>query len=913
MTDEERKQIVSDVLAALKQNSTTIDQMLEKENCADDDFFETNKGNKISFKTLSKGFNEEQGAVGDAVRYQLKRSDGKKLYPQTSSACVTMSDGDDSLDTRVKNITTEYNVSLFHPKQGIDGGNKYTLSSAIALVPEKYRSIGIKCSFLNESGECETWEYKVLGWDARNFINVGSSIISNLSAKSELLFSIKYRDGRRLFYNPTDKSVCIRGAESAKDDILLAFTYGVRYTITDSVPKKVLSDIGSGNCGLFLPVSSVDVEYTLNDIICFNDDELHDGFLKIAHITYAKEVSGNIILNYNSLNFDVIDNTSVDDIKETGIYKIKSANSPYILYVYKESESKITQMRQFVYSDSGINLQVRSYNGESWSSWDDSIKNASINPILKNHAVEIQYFDSARLYWNADSQKLTIEGNVPSNGYVCRFVWFGINVIINNSVKERVITENGNYQLLVPVPSESNTAYSLNDIQIVEGTVYDASAYIKIGHLVFGKGMSSFIIKDREVLISDFNQEKINIHSLLSGYNYNSDVLQNYNIESTGIIKTYQNRGALFFRLPKKGIPGIISGCTVLAYQWYSSVPDYEDGTNSISRTTKNTPPDNAEYCGITIDITKDYSTITITGNANSGQNKYDSLLNNSFGEYCFANGLKQELKILGFGNSFMRNSVFYLSDIAKGLGINLTVGNLYQGGVNLSTHLNNLKNELNPYEYHKYVNGENTENSNNKTGQYGLQEDRWDVVILHQYQPAPLMPNYEPFEPYLSNLIKEIVSILGYCPKFYLNATWAGSLDSNETYYGYNTEEEMLQAVMDENYKALEDIGIINLIPTGIAIQNARKLPIADTYNRFVNKEGNDYHHLNAAGGFIAACTIYEKIIYPLSKKHCDTTTFRVNSAVALPPQTLVEEGILVTDDNYKSFCQAAIDAIGF
>ena len=189
MTDEERKQIVSDVLAALKQNSTTIDQMLEKENCADDDFFETNKGNKISFKTLSKGYNEEQGAVGDAVRYQLKRSDGKKLYPQTSSACVTMSDGDDSLDTRVKNITTEYNVSLFHPKQGIDGGNKYTLSSAIALVPEKYRSIGIKCSFIGEDGLDETWEWLGGSWSYYRFKKVGVNKFDDLSTHIDNIYN----------------------------------------------------------------------------------------------------------------------------------------------------------------------------------------------------------------------------------------------------------------------------------------------------------------------------------------------------------------------------------------------------------------------------------------------------------------------------------------------------------------------------------------------------------------------------------------------------------------------------------------------------------------------------------------------------------------------------------------------------
>lgn len=190
MTDEERKQIVSDVLAALKQNSTTIDQMLEKENCADDDFFETNKGNKISFKTLSKGYNEEQGAVGDAVRYQFKRSDGKKLYPQTSSACVTMSDGDDSLDTRVKNITTEYNVSLFHPTSGVNGSNKYTLETAIAQVPSKYRTIGIKCAFTNESGNSECWEYNGGFWEITNFLPASAKKITEIEAKFNFLKGI---------------------------------------------------------------------------------------------------------------------------------------------------------------------------------------------------------------------------------------------------------------------------------------------------------------------------------------------------------------------------------------------------------------------------------------------------------------------------------------------------------------------------------------------------------------------------------------------------------------------------------------------------------------------------------------------------------------------------------------------------
>lgn len=74
----------------------------------------------------------------------------------------------------VDGLVSEYNVSVNHPTSGIDGSNKYTLSSAIALVPEKYRSIGIKCTFLNEGGQGETWEYNGSTWDTKNFTLLGS-------------------------------------------------------------------------------------------------------------------------------------------------------------------------------------------------------------------------------------------------------------------------------------------------------------------------------------------------------------------------------------------------------------------------------------------------------------------------------------------------------------------------------------------------------------------------------------------------------------------------------------------------------------------------------------------------------------------------------------------------------------------
>lgn len=131
--------------------------------------------------------------MAQAKKTQLKDpTTGEKLYPVTSSACVGMSDGSGSLDTRIKNITTEYNISLFHPKQGIDGGNKYTLETAIALVPEQYRNIGLKCSFINEDGDGECWEYKGEGWLTKNFIKVGATKLKELASD---LSTFSFRKG----------------------------------------------------------------------------------------------------------------------------------------------------------------------------------------------------------------------------------------------------------------------------------------------------------------------------------------------------------------------------------------------------------------------------------------------------------------------------------------------------------------------------------------------------------------------------------------------------------------------------------------------------------------------------------------------------------------------------------------------
>ena len=80
---------------------------------------------------------------------------GQTIYPATTTDAVVHPD----LAVSSSKLIEEVNVSKIFPTGGIDGTNKYTLETAIAMIPASLRSVGIKCSFLDEAGDLETWEY----------------------------------------------------------------------------------------------------------------------------------------------------------------------------------------------------------------------------------------------------------------------------------------------------------------------------------------------------------------------------------------------------------------------------------------------------------------------------------------------------------------------------------------------------------------------------------------------------------------------------------------------------------------------------------------------------------------------------------------------------------------------------------
>ena len=90
---------------------------------------------------------------------------GKDVSVVTSTNAVV----DPELGATLSEMTTEINVSKLYPTGGVGGTNKYTLEGAIAKIPTKLRTVGIKCSFLDEAGKLVTYSSEGVFTDVKSW------------------------------------------------------------------------------------------------------------------------------------------------------------------------------------------------------------------------------------------------------------------------------------------------------------------------------------------------------------------------------------------------------------------------------------------------------------------------------------------------------------------------------------------------------------------------------------------------------------------------------------------------------------------------------------------------------------------------------------------------------------------------
>ena len=103
----------------------------------------------------------------------------------------------------------ELNISTLYPTNGEGGTNKYTLAGAIAQVPDEYRVIGLKVTFINESNENESWEYLKGNWGIGNFSEVGARTILGIQNKLNVIYPNEINSFNKLDKNQMvlDKSI----------------------------------------------------------------------------------------------------------------------------------------------------------------------------------------------------------------------------------------------------------------------------------------------------------------------------------------------------------------------------------------------------------------------------------------------------------------------------------------------------------------------------------------------------------------------------------------------------------------------------------------------------------------------------------------------------------------------------------
>jgi len=210
--------------------------------------------------------------------------------------------------------------------------------------------------------------------------------------------------------------------------------------------------------------------------------------------------------------------------------------------------------------------------------------------------------------------------------------------------------------------------------------------------------------------------------------------------------------------------------------------------------------------------------------------------------------------KILAIGNSFSMDSVDQnLWQIAKADGTTLIIGDMYIGGCSIDRHMENVDNDAPAYQYTKInAEGKHTTINEYKLSQAVIEED-WDYISIQQASHfSGLAETY-------SNLSRLVSWLKEKAPKaeIVFHQTWAYSPTSTHgAFKDYGSDQwKMYGMICNTVIDQTKQAGIKTIIPTGTAIQNARRY--FDNYD--LTRDG--FHLSLGLGRYIAACTWYETL----------------------------------------------------
>ena len=211
-------------------------------------------------------------------------------------------------------------------------------------------------------------------------------------------------------------------------------------------------------------------------------------------------------------------------------------------------------------------------------------------------------------------------------------------------------------------------------------------------------------------------------------------------------------------------------------------------------------------------------------------------------------------MKILSIGNSFSVDCQRYLPALLKNAGIDYYLGNMYIGGCSLETHYNNMTSDEPAYEY--FVNNSSMGRCRISTA---LADADWDIITLQQASHFSGIP--DTYLPYIILLADHIRSV---CPKtrIVINETWAYEYNSTHSaFVNYDcSEAKMYRALSNAYESAAKKLGV-PMIPTGKAVETARRYPEFDPQNGGLALTRDGFHLSYVYGRYLAAAVWYEML----------------------------------------------------
>ena len=248
----------------------------------------------------------------------------------------------------------------------------------------------------------------------------------------------------------------------------------------------------------------------------------------------------------------------------------------------------------------------------------------------------------------------------------------------------------------------------------------------------------------------------------------------------------------------------------------------------------------------------------------------------------------RDNIKVLAIGNSFSRDAMDFLPEIAEAGGKTFVMRNGYIGGCSLERHVRHLTQaEAGDSEGAAYLYTDPQTGKKEKADVIKmLQAEEWDVVTIQQL--SNLSYQADSFQPYADTLIAAIGKYASQA-EIVVHETWAWRSDAPAFERDDSLDQQIMYKRLSENYRNLAEANGFRIIPVGDAFQAARDLPnwqyktdaSFDFENRpdgalpdqsgslivgYFNRKQDDgsrkilldFKHANDAGDYLAGCVWY-------------------------------------------------------